>query len=50
MHAAAVYEYVAAAASFRPVRGTGGTSTAASALEGGYALSWAHNIWADMLL
>jgi len=50
MHAAAVYEYVAAAASFRPVHGTGGTSTAASVLEGGYALSWAHNIWADMLL
>jgi NADPH-dependent 2,4-dienoyl-CoA reductase/sulfur reductase-like enzyme len=50
IHSAAVYEYVAAAASFRPVHAAGGTSAGPSALEGSYALSWAHNIWADMLL
>jgi sulfide dehydrogenase [flavocytochrome c] flavoprotein subunit len=50
IHSATVYEYVAAAGSFRPVRGAGGTSPNPSALEGSYALSWARNIWADMLL
>ena len=50
IHSATVYEYVAAAGSFRPVRGAGGTSPAPSALEASYALSWARNVWADMLL
>jgi hypothetical protein len=31
------------------VQGSGGTSTAASELEGKYAFAWARNIWADML-
>jgi hypothetical protein len=39
IHSATVYEY-----------GAGGTSPNPSALEGSYALSWARNIWADMLL
>jgi NADPH-dependent 2,4-dienoyl-CoA reductase/sulfur reductase-like enzyme len=50
IHSASVFEYVAAAGGFRPVRGAGGVSPGPSALEGSYALSWAHNIWADMLL
>jgi len=50
VHSATVYEYVAAVSSFRPVHGAGGTSPAPSALEGSYALSWARNVWADMLL
>jgi sulfite dehydrogenase len=31
------------------VPGSGGVSAAASQLEGRYALSWADNIWNDML-
>jgi NADPH-dependent 2,4-dienoyl-CoA reductase/sulfur reductase-like enzyme len=50
IHSATVYEYVAAVGSFRPVRGAGGTSPAPSALEASYALSWARNVWSDMLL
>jgi NADPH-dependent 2,4-dienoyl-CoA reductase/sulfur reductase-like enzyme len=49
IHSAAVYEYVAAGRSFRPVSGAGGNAPGPSALEGRYALAWAHNIWADML-
>jgi hypothetical protein len=49
MHAAMVYEYSGAAKSFRPVSGAGGASPRPSALEGSYAMAWAHNIWADML-
>jgi sulfite dehydrogenase len=29
--------------------GSGGVSAAANQIEGRYALSWADNIWADML-
>ena len=50
IHSATVYEYLEAAGSFRPVHGAGGTSAAPSALEASYALSWARNVWADMLL
>ena len=32
-----------------PVAGSGGVSTAASEIEGRYAMGWAHNIWADTL-
>jgi sulfite dehydrogenase len=32
-----------------PVKGAGGLSDKANELEGTYALSWAQNIWADML-
>jgi sulfide dehydrogenase [flavocytochrome c] flavoprotein chain len=31
------------------VPGSGGISTAASELEGKYAMAWARNIWADTL-
>jgi hypothetical protein len=31
------------------VPGSGGLSSAANALEGRYAMAWAHNIWADTL-
>ena len=34
---------------FKTVPGSGGVSAAASQLEGRYALSWADNIWNDML-
>jgi sulfide dehydrogenase [flavocytochrome c] flavoprotein subunit len=33
-----------------PVAGAGGVSAAANELEGKYALAWAKNIWADMLV
>jgi len=32
-----------------PVAGSGGVSSAASELEGRYAMAWARNIWADSL-
>jgi len=31
------------------VPGSGGLSAAANQIEGRYALSWAQNIWTDML-
>ena len=31
------------------VKGSGGLSDKANELEGTYAMSWAKNIWADML-
>jgi hypothetical protein len=31
------------------VSGSGGVSSGPSALEGEYAMNWAHNIWADTL-
>ena len=34
---------------FKTVPGSGGVSAAANQLEGRYALSWADNIWHDML-
>ena len=49
IHVASVHQYDAAEKTFKTVPGSGGVSAAASALEGRYALSWAQNIWGDML-
>ena len=49
MHVASVHQYDAAERTFKPVPGSGGVSTAASQIEGRYALSWAQNVWADSL-
>ena len=49
MHVASVHQYDAADRTFKTVPGSGGVSTASSTLEGRYALSWAHNVWADSL-
>jgi len=49
VHVASVHQYDAAEKTFKAVPGSGGVSTAASQAEGRYALSWAENIWADML-
>ena len=49
VHVASVHQYDATDKTFKTVPGSGGVSAAASAAEGRYALSWAQNIWADML-
>jgi sulfite dehydrogenase len=49
IHVASVHQYNAEQKGFVPVQGAGGVSAAPSALEGRYALSWAQNIWSDML-
>jgi len=49
VHVASVHQYDAAAKTFKPVPGSGGVSAAANQVEGRYALSWADNIWTDML-
>ena len=49
IHVASVHQYDAADKTFKPVAGSGGVSAAASQIEGRYALSWADNIWNDML-
>ncbi|TAH40201.1 MAG: flavocytochrome C [Betaproteobacteria bacterium] len=49
IHIASVHQYDAAKRQPMPVDGAGGVSTAASEIEGQYALAWAKNIWADML-
>ena len=49
IHVASVHQYDAADKTFKPAPGSGGVSAAASALEGRYAMSWAQNIWGDML-
>ncbi len=50
IHVASVHQYDAAKKTVMPVAGAGGVSAAANELEGKYALSWACNIWADMLV
>jgi sulfide dehydrogenase [flavocytochrome c] flavoprotein chain len=50
IHVATVHQYDNAEKTFKTVPGSGGVSAAASELEGRYALSWAQNIWADMLV
>ena len=37
------------ARTMKAVPGAGGVSAAMNELEAGYALNWAHNIWADTL-
>ena len=49
VHVASVHQFDAAEKTFKTVPGSGGVSAAANQLEGRYALSWAENIWADML-
>jgi sulfite dehydrogenase len=49
VHLASVHRYDAAEKTFKVVYGAGGVSLAANQIEGRYALSWADNIWADML-
>ncbi|MCU0624823.1 MAG: NAD(P)/FAD-dependent oxidoreductase [Gemmatimonadaceae bacterium] len=49
IHVASVHQYDAADKTVKPVPGSGGVSAAANQIEGRYALSWADNIWADML-
>ena len=49
VHVASVHQYDATDKTFKTVPGSGGVSAAASAQEGRYALSWAENIWSDML-
>ena len=49
VHVASVHQYDSTEKTFKAVPGSGGLSATASALEGRYALSWADNIWADML-
>jgi sulfide dehydrogenase [flavocytochrome c] flavoprotein subunit len=49
IHVASVHQYDAADKTFKTVPGSGGVSAAANQIEGRYALSWALNIWNDML-
>jgi sulfite dehydrogenase len=49
IHVASVHQYDAADKTFKVTPGSGGVSAAASEVEGRYALSWADNIWSDML-
>jgi len=49
VHVASVHQYDPKDKTMKTVPGSGGVSNAASELEGQYALSWARNIWADML-
>ncbi|MEO8441913.1 MAG: NAD(P)/FAD-dependent oxidoreductase [Betaproteobacteria bacterium] len=48
-HVATVHAYDAAEKTMMVVKGSGGLSDKANEVEGGYANSWAQNIWADML-
>ena len=49
VHVASVHKYDAAQKTMLTVPGSGGLSSAASELEGQYAMAWARNIWADSL-
>jgi sulfide dehydrogenase [flavocytochrome c] flavoprotein chain len=49
VHVASVHQYDAAEKTFKTVPGSGGVSAGANQIEGRYALSWADNIWNDML-
>ena len=49
VHVASVHRYDAEKKTMLAVAGSGGVSSAASELEGAYALAWARNIWADTL-
>ena len=49
VHVASVHRYDAAQKTMLTVPGSGGVSSAASELEGRYAMAWAYNIWADTL-
>ena len=49
VHVASVHRYDAEKKTMLTVAGSGGVSSAASELEGRYAMAWARNIWADTL-
>jgi len=49
VHVASVHPYDPVTRQPQPVKGAGGLSAAPTEAEGKYALSWAKNIWADML-
>jgi sulfite dehydrogenase len=49
VHVASVHQYDENDKTFKAVPGSGGVSAAANQIEGRYALSWAQNIWSDML-
>jgi NADPH-dependent 2,4-dienoyl-CoA reductase/sulfur reductase-like enzyme len=49
VHVASVHRYDVEKKTMLTVPGSGGVSSAASELEGRYALAWANNIWADTL-
>jgi len=49
IHVASVHQYDDKDKTFKTVPGSGGVSSAANQIEGRYALSWADNIWDDML-
>jgi len=49
IHVASVHQYDATEKTFKTVPGSGGVSVAANQVEGRNALSWAENIWSDML-
>lgn len=50
IHVASVHLYDAKDRTYNTVPGSGGVSPGPTELEGVYAHSWAHNIWADSLL
>lgn len=50
VHVASVHQYIPAEKTFKTVAGSGGVSTAPTALEGTYAWGWAKNIWSDALV
>lgn len=49
VHVASVHQYDSVEKTFKTVPGAGGLSAEANPVEGRLALSWAQNIWADML-
>ena len=49
VHITSVHQYDAKQKTFLTVPGSGGLSTAKSAVEGNYGFAWARSIWADML-
>ncbi len=49
MHVTSIHTYDKAQQTLVAVKGSGGVSTTATEIEGGYAWGWARNIWADAL-
>jgi sulfide dehydrogenase [flavocytochrome c] flavoprotein chain len=49
IHVASVHKYDLNDRTFKAVPGAGGVSAAMNEAEGGYAMNWARNIWADSL-
>lgn len=49
VHVASIHKYDEVAKTMKTVPGSGGVSAQSSELEGQYAMTWAKNIWSDML-